>query len=305
MTVEFIAPLERAWRRTVHILFRPFDLRTWLVIGFGAWLAGSGGCRSSASFRGWSPPNGGADFRTADSWLMTHLWLVLAIAVPVVLVVLALSILWMWLRARGSFIFVDNVARARAAIAAPWGENGTLANSAFFWQLGFSVVLVAAMGLLALPFAVAAACSRGGPAPFVLLLGIVPVAVLIALLAACIVVFFYNFVVPIMYRQRLKAIPAWGRFVTLFREHPGSFILFLLFGLVLAMAFGISVVVAGLLTCCVGFIPLMIPYVGTVVLLPAWVLWRAFGLEFLAQFGPEYDALTPLGAPSTEASEAI
>lgn len=301
MTVEFIAPLQRAWRRTVHILFRPFDLRTWLVIGFGAWLSGNGGCRGSTSFRDWSPPTGGGDFRAAEHWLMAHLWLVLAIAVPVVVVVVTLSILWMWLQARGSFVFLDNVARGRAAIAAPWGEHGALANSAFLWRLGFSIVLVAAMGLLALPFAVAAACSRGGATPFVLLLAIVPVAVVIALSAACVAVFFYNFVIPIMYRHRLKAVPAWGRFVRLFREHPGSFILFLLFGLVLAIAFGFSVVVAGLLTCCVGFIPLMIPYVGTVVLLPAWVVWRAFGLEFLAQFGAEYDGLSPLGGPSSEA----
>lgn len=302
MKIEFIAPMERAWRRMVHILFRPFALRTWFVVGFGAWLSGSGGCQGSAVSRGWTPPAEGGDLGVAGDWLAAHLWLVLAIAVPVVVLALALSILWMWLRARGSFIFLDNVARSRAAIAAPWGENGTLANSAFVWYLVFAMVLLAAMMLLALPFAVAAACSRGGAAPLVLLLGIVPVAVVIALCAACTSAFFYNFVIPIMYRDRLKAVRAWGRFLRLFREHLGSFILFLLFGLVLAIAFGSAVFIAGLLTCCVGFIPLMIPYIGTVVLLPAWVTWRAFGLEFLAQFGPEFDVLSPIPPPEAEAS---
>jgi hypothetical protein len=34
---------------------------------------------------------------------------------------------------------------------------------------------------------------------------------------------------------------------------------------------------------------MIIPYVGTVVTLPIWYTLRAFSLEYLAQFGPEYD----------------
>jgi len=49
------------------------------------------------------------------------------------------------------------------------------------------------------------------------------------------------------------------------------------------------VAAAGALTCCALFLVLAIPYVGTVVLLPVYVTARAFGPEFLAQFGPEFE----------------
>ena len=38
-------------------------------------------------------------------------------------------------------------------------------------------------------------------------------------------------------------------------------------------------------TCCIA----AIPYIGTVILLPVFVLLRSFSLLFLRQFGPEYD----------------
>jgi len=38
---------------------------------------------------------------------------------------------------------------------------------------------------------------------------------------------------------------------------------------------------------------LIIPYIGTVVTLPFWYTFRAFSLEYLAQFGPDYNLLPP------------
>jgi len=40
MNIAFFEPLNRAWERMKHILFQPFDLAKWLVLGFSAWLAG-------------------------------------------------------------------------------------------------------------------------------------------------------------------------------------------------------------------------------------------------------------------------
>jgi len=57
--------------------------------------------------------------------------------------------------------------------------------------------------------------------------------------------------------------------------------------------FVILIIIAGLLTCCVGILLLIIPYIGTVVTLPIWYTLRAFSLEYLAQFGPEYDVFPP------------
>lgn len=50
----------------------------------------------------------------------------------------------------------------------------------------------------------------------------------------------------------------------------------------------ISVIVLGLATCCIGFLFLIIPYIGSVIMLPVSVTFRAFSVEFLEQFGGEY-----------------
>jgi hypothetical protein len=62
-------------------------------------------------------------------------------------------------------------------------------------------------------------------------------------------------------------------------------------------------------TCCIA----AIPYIGTLILLPVFVLLRSFSLLFLRQFGVEYDVwasfvpaeflpiLSPASPPSTSA----
>ena len=37
--IEIFAPFGEAFELTKKILFQPFDLAKWLVIGFSAWLA--------------------------------------------------------------------------------------------------------------------------------------------------------------------------------------------------------------------------------------------------------------------------
>ena len=40
MQISFVEPLSRAWERMRRMLFSPFELGRWLVLGFSAWLAG-------------------------------------------------------------------------------------------------------------------------------------------------------------------------------------------------------------------------------------------------------------------------
>src|SRR5436305_14232221 len=78
--VSVTAPVSPALERVQEMLFRPFDLRKWSVLGFGAWLARLG--RSGFSgFNGGSWPGRrpfqGANLPTApaalDAWL-AHAW---------------------------------------------------------------------------------------------------------------------------------------------------------------------------------------------------------------------------------------
>jgi hypothetical protein len=83
----------------------------------------------------------------------------------------------------------------------------------------------------------------------------------------------------------------------LLSARPGIFVLYVLFQIVLSMAIAALVVMAVLATCCISCCLLLLPYVGTVVLLPVLIFKRAYPLYFLAQFGPEYDVFPPPTPP--------
>jgi hypothetical protein len=59
------------------------------------------------------------------------------------------------------------------------------------------------------------------------------------------------------------------------------------------MAIGILIVMVVLVTCCCAGCLMLLPYLGTVLLLPVLVFKRAYPLYFLAQFGSEYDVFPP------------
>jgi hypothetical protein len=60
----------------------------------------------------------------------------------------------------------------------------------------------------------------------------------------------------------------------------------------LRIALFIALVIFSLIVCCFSCCVEMIPYLGTVLLLPALIFIKCFTLEVLAQFGPEYNVWT-------------
>jgi hypothetical protein len=108
------------------------------------------------------------------------------------------------------------------------------------------------------------------------------------LICAYISLFLNDFVVPLMYKNSSNTWIGWSRFMLIFSRH---FIYFVLYGLVkftLYLIVIFFIVIIGFMTCCIGFLILLIPYISSVILLPVSVTFRAFSLEFLEQFGPEY-----------------
>jgi hypothetical protein len=280
-----------------NALFKPFDLHKWLVVGFNAFLAslleghnGSGGSRASESGDfGW---HGFFHFpQRAWNWLMDHPgWFVGIIFLTVLLI--ALVIFLNWVSSRGKFMFLDNVVWDKAEIAKPWKEYAKESNSLFLWRLifGFCVFGVLILYFVFLFGAGGVLYERlDSPAvPILFIIGWGLVFLVLITILGYISLFLTDFVVPIMYKERISAVAAWSRFLALFRKAPLHFLGFGLLIFVLGILFFIAVVVAGVLTCCIGLLLIIIPYVGTVVTLPIWYTYRAFSLEFLAQFGPEY-----------------
>jgi hypothetical protein len=285
--VEIFKPFGEAFELTNKILFQPFDLRKWLVIGFAAFLAGH---FAGVGFNFPSPFGNFQRHRTTPEVISPHVeqwkpWLVAALILFALLVFVFIIVI-AWMKARGNFIFTDCIVRNQAAIAGPWREYQKEGNSYFLFTLGvmFAVLLLAAAifgGVIWLIWLK----QRTGETGSITSIGLL---VSLFVLWVSIVIFFSittYFMVPVMYRKRCRAVEAFRDVTQLTWHRPGSFFLFCLFGTVLVLA---VLVIGGIVTCATCCLAAL-PYVGTVILLPLFVCLRAFGLVFLRQFGPDYD----------------
>ncbi len=133
-----------------------------------------------------------------------------------------------------------------------------------------------------------------------IILMILGFAALMAVIAA-VSLLLSDFVVPIMYRRRISAARAWGVFLPLVSQYPVQFIGYGLLILLMIIILVIAIVIGGLITCCIGFLILAIPYVNEVLLLAVTYTLRAFSVEFLEQFGAEFQIFPrPASAQTTE-----
>ena len=287
--IEIFKPFGEAVELMKKILFQPFDLKKWFVIGFAAWLAnlGSGGGGFNYQF---DRREEAQKINDAISQI-PHPILVLGISL-LILSLLALIVVFAWLRARGRFMFIDCIVKNRGAIAEPWREFRKEGNGYFlFWLLiAFVVLLFAA--LVSLPLIIIGIkdhsyyLHQDSLNLFVILaIGAWLFAILIVIIAWALIA---SFMVPVMYRRRCRAYEAFRAAVSLIATHPGEIVLYCLFLVVLVIATGLISCFAICATCCIA----AIPYIGTVILLPLFVLLQAFSLSFLRQFGPDYDVWT-------------
>ncbi len=322
MSYSFTRPLSRGWQEMSKQLFQPFDIGRWLSLGFTAWLALlTDSCGSSGS--SFSPPGGGGTsegpsaqatwpetgelVETGRQWLATakdffveYWWAFVAVAFGILLL-FAFWLLLLWVSSRGKLMFVDNVVFRRAEVVAPWKQQRELGDSLFGFRLLFGLA-TAGVGILllgGLGYILYTASSTGDwSSPLVwglgALLGLVTLG--LSLFTAYLLFFLDAFVVPIMHRKNLRTMAAWGEFSAIFRANPLPFLLVGLLTFLAFLAVGVAIFVFGIATCCVGFLFLLIPYVSTVLLLPLHVTYRAFTVEFLAQFDPEI-GLTPDSVP--------
>ncbi|HEX3419956.1 MAG TPA: hypothetical protein VHT01_01880, partial [Candidatus Udaeobacter sp.] len=139
--IEIFKPFGEAFELMKRILFQPFDLKKWLVIGFAAWLANLGG-RGGGNFS--YPDKRHEEVHKFNETIgqIPQPVLITGICILVCLI-LALIVVVAWLRARGRFILMDCVVRNRAAIVEPWKEFRGEGNSFFLFSLVVMVMLIA------------------------------------------------------------------------------------------------------------------------------------------------------------------
>ena len=242
--IQIFKPFGEAFELMKKILFQPFDLKKWFMIGLAAWLANLGGGGGGFNYR----YDRGEDFQKLNETIsrIPHPVLITGIC-ALIAVVLLLVVLFAWLRARSRFMFIDCIVKNRGAIAEPWREFRTEGNRYFLFSVTAAVCLVLFAALLSAPLVYVAIRGR-----------------------------FY---------------------LSLHRDRLEPYVLLItalwVFLIVVAMASVMVGCVVTCATCCIA----AIPYVGTVILLPIFVLLRSFSLLFLRQFGPEYDVWASFTPP--------
>lgn len=307
--IEIFRPFGEAFELMKRILFQPFDVKKWFVIGFAAWLANLGGGGFNYQY------NRREDLQKLNQAIsqIPHPILVIGVCV-LILLVLVLIVLFAWLRARGGFMFIDCIVKNRGAVAEPWREFSKEGNSYFLFSLVVGLCFLIFAALLSLPLIILA--KKGRYYFFIhrdqlniYLISAIAAWVFIILLLVLVWALIANFMTPVMYRRRCRAYEAFRAVTTLIAANQGEILLYCLFLIVLALATAIVACLVTCATCCIA----AIPYIGTVILLPVFVLLRSFSLLFLRQFGPEYDAwagsmppeflpiLSPAPPPSTSA----
>ncbi len=289
--ISILAPVAPAWNAMRAWLYRPFQLSTWLGLGFTAWLAqvGEGGFSLDIPLP--------REERRAHVERLVQLWADHAILISIglacaVAVALALALLLTWLRCRGAFMFLDNIVHRRSEVIGPWQRAQVAGRSLFLWTLGFAIVsLLSLLPALAPIMALAYSRTHGGgwmTTPVALGLA-VPLLLVWFTTVTYINLFLNDFIVPIMSRQTLGARAAWRTFGFIFRQEPVAFIGYGLFRAALNLLLAMVLLMGGCLTCCCLFVILMVPIVWAVILLPVLLFLRLYALEFLRQFGADFD----------------
>jgi hypothetical protein len=118
--ISVTTPVGLAYYRAKRMLFQPFDLSKWFLIGFCAWLAGlgeSGGGSFTGNVNlgggGGGHPGRAQSFREfadqAANYIAQNLYWIIPLAVALLILSLAVWLVLTWLSSRGKFMFLHYI----------------------------------------------------------------------------------------------------------------------------------------------------------------------------------------------------
>jgi len=292
--VSIMKAMEAGWGRMVRMLFKPFDISLWCMMGLAAWILSFGQSgeplgttiRLFTEFYGKGDHSAASGLPWANGFGAVHTGL-LFIAGGVLILVLGLTLVIQWLSCRARFVVLDQIVHKRGDFVGPWRRYATQGLSLFGWRLAFGFIAAGIVGGIA---AMVIMSVGGFPAfrqpsgidwKVIIMAAMVLLPLLLVL--AFIVSLLDNFVVPIMYWEECTATAAWKIFLHMARGYTAPIMNYFLMQFVLGLALAGVIII----TCC-GFCTLLIPYVGSVVLLPATVFMQCYTLAFIAQINPRY-----------------
>lgn len=352
--VDFGEIINSSAKWTITVLFKPFNFKKWLILTFIALLAGymSNGCNFNynggdqsgkngevqTNQAGKTPEAGGETPSSQENKPLTReeIRIIVIVISVIVLIVLALIVLFTWIGSRFSFIFLEDVIKNDASIAVPFKANREIGNSYFLFCLVFFGIFLALFGSI-IYFCVITLIKTGlinVAKPdikyfmelFLVLLPYLVLTLLLFFASGLISLIATNFVVVVMFKDRIKVMQAWPKVLGLLKKNAGSFILYILIKLGFYIGAGIVYFLVSLICLLVVLIPLaltgvllyfisrsvllsyltiywvIIGVIATPIILfliyslsclylPFAVFFRTFSVKFLGRLDPQYDLI--------------
>ncbi|MDD5546093.1 MAG: hypothetical protein PHO67_02885 [Candidatus Omnitrophica bacterium] len=284
--VDFGAIIGGSAEWTKQVLFKPFNFKKWMVLAFIAIMAGamSHGCNLNSGGNGSHYEQKQEQQESAErkpgssaqscAPSAEETGIIIAVVAVIAVIIIAVALVLMWLCSRFSFVFLEDVIKNDASIKAPFGANADAGNSFFRFNLVFTAAFLAILGFLA--YLVVAALVRSGlinvsdPTPkqvleiIMMLLPALIIGSILFIITGIVALITVDLVIPIMYKERIRVLAAWGKAWALVKRNAGNLIVYILIKMGLGIAAGIAYILAFI----AGFIIVAIP-VALVVL----VLW--------------------------------
>jgi len=244
---------------------------------------------------------------TARNYISNNLYWIIPATVIAFVVLILIGLLVVWLNSRGRFMFLHCVATNKAEVSIPWHKFKKQGNSLFLFRIvlgiiSFIVVVLPIIGIIVLGIMIASSSAPGIVAvPGIVILGLSLFA--LSILLFLVKKFTFDFVVPIMSLRMIGCMDGWREFMTILSANKLRFTLYLLFQIVIKIVIGAMVGIGaciGFCFCCASCL-LLVPYIGTVILLPILVFTRAYSLCYLQQYGPQFDVFRT----EIEAAESV
>ncbi len=294
-SISVIEPISQAIEKTKQILFNPFDMSKWFAIGFCAWLANlcqGGGSGGGGNFG--SGNHGHNAGQTVQDAFANHLPLIITVGSILAVLFIALMLVFLWLSSRGRFMFLHCVANNIGEVKRPWHKFREQSNSLFLFRLTVGLITFVCIAVLGGLGALVVVMFRNnsdqmGAAGISIIIAIALVLIPMFIILAVFLKLTKDFVVPLMYLRGTGTLDGWRELMKTLGQNKSNFLLYLLFQLAISICVTTLIFALICLTCCVAGCVLMIPYIGTVLMLPILVFCRSYSLLYFAQYGPEFD----------------
>jgi hypothetical protein len=287
-----------AIEHTKRMLFQPFDIGKWFVLGFVIFLAslitsdwggGGGGSKVQEKLDRHRCAGEGVDgMQQAAQWVMDNLGLILFIGIGLFVVINLIGVVIQYIGSRGHFMFLECVIENKAEVAVPWRNAGRPAWSLFLWRMAIFILLfwcfVLLLALPALNIArVAAAGEFSFPGSLFSLLPFVAIFIPLAIIVSLADLLIRDFVTPVMALRRIDLLGAVEQSWALWKGNWGNLILYLLFRLIIGIVAGMVGMAVACFTCCIGLLPVIYQTITA----PIHVFIRSWTLAILEQMDPQ------------------